>query len=396
MLHGLQKVDWLGLALFLPSAVAVLLPLVLGGVFFAWASWPALLPLLLGCSGLALLAVHQRRWAPQPMFRASLFASRAAACTFANQAVYGMCLNMVFYYLVLFWSAVRGRDALGAGVALLPEAVGIPAAAIVAGLVIRRTGDVRWPLRASWALTAAAAGLLWLQDAAAPAAALYAINTVVGLGCGTVTAASTTALLVTTVRRDHAHALAMGALFRSAGMALGIALGTAVFSARLGARLAHLGLPPDVVGPDALLRRLHELRARPDVVQAVVDTLRVLWITCCALAAVAAALCWLGTYPNIRDTEQQQQQQQHGLELAQLRIEEGFATEAARAPAASVAAAAVDAGTAAPTTTTHDHQRYHPQSAETLVAEVAVDGGPRPAAAAGPSPSQRDTTIAVT
>lgn len=298
ILVSLGRVDWVGILIFMPSAVAILMPFTMSGIFFPWISWQAMLPLGLGTGGLVLLAFHQRCFAKRPMFRPSLFKKWATVFGFLGQTVFGVCVNMIFYYLVVFWSGVWGFGELLTGVALFPETICIPVAAIVCGLVMRMTLKVRWAMWAGWPLTSISIGLLWFLDTTTPLAVLILINMGVGLGAGIVISALNVGLLVTTRKEDNGHSMAMGLLSKSAGMCLGIAIGTAVFTVKMDNELQRKG---DVdVTAESFLRMLKEVSKDETERQVIVHTLRILWIICCGLSALVGLCCCCCRYPDIQ------------------------------------------------------------------------------------------------
>ncbi|KAK5653372.1 hypothetical protein OQA88_9064 [Cercophora sp. LCS_1] len=302
VVHSLKKVDWAGICIFIPSAVSFLVPFTLSGIFFPWASWQAMLPLGLGVGGLAALAFHQRCVAKRPMFRASLFISPVTISAFFGQAVFGMCVNMIFYYLVVYWSGVRGFSEILTGVALLPETFSIPVAAIGCGLAMRHTDRIRWAMFIGWPLTSVSIGLLWFLDTKTPLGALVVINIGVGLGAGTIASALNVALLASTSKEDNGHAMAMGWVFKSAGMCLGIAVGTAVFTVGMEHELEGTngyGAGADVTA-ESFLRALGDVKQNAADRDVIVKTLRILWMVCSGLAALAGLFCCSFKYPPLR------------------------------------------------------------------------------------------------
>jgi len=279
----------------MPSAVALLVPFTMSGIFFSWHSWQAIMPLLLGIAGLTALALHQRYLARNPMFRASLFSNRATVFGFMGQAVFGICVNMIFYYLVIYWSGVRGFSEILTGVALLPETFAIPIAAIVCGLVMRHTNRIRWAMWVGWPLTSLSIGLLWFLDTKTPLPVLIIINAGVGFGAGTIASALNVAILATTKREDNGHAMAMGWLFKSAGMCMGIAIGTAVFTVQMEKELEKIG-GADMTA-QSFLRVLNEAKDDPTGREVIVNILRILWLICCVLSGLVGLLCCSCKYP---------------------------------------------------------------------------------------------------
>jgi len=234
------------------------------------------------------------------MFRANLFSQWVTVCGYLGLYVFGVCVNMIFYYLVVFWSGVRGYGAVLTGVALLPETFSLPLSAILCGLAMRKTGRLDWPMFVGWPLASASIGLLWFLDAHTPIPILILINIGVGLGAGTVSPALQLIILRTTNPRDNGHSMAMGWLFRSAGMCLGIAIGTAVFTVQMDNHLSRLNVPKTT--GETFLRALMDGMDNSAGRQVIVDTLRILWMICCALSGVAGILCCSCKYPRLERT----------------------------------------------------------------------------------------------
>lgn len=115
---------------------------------------------------------------------ASLFTKAVTVYTFIGQAVFGICLDMIFYYLVVYWSGVRGYDEIITGLCLRPETVAIPLAGVISGLMMRRTDFIRGAMFIGWPLTTLSVGLIWFMDTQTPLGILLFINGLVGLGGG--------------------------------------------------------------------------------------------------------------------------------------------------------------------------------------------------------------------
>ncbi|KAK3316072.1 hypothetical protein B0H66DRAFT_592315 [Apodospora peruviana] len=193
---SLKRVDWLGILIFMPSITAVLFPFTTAGILFPWASAMAITPLAGGPDA--------------PLFRKRLFDRPVTSSALVGLGVFGVDVNMIFYYLVVFWSGVRGFDETITGVCLLPETLAIPIAAILCGFAMRKWKRIRTVMLFGWPLTCLSIGLMWFLDTETPLAALLFINVLVGLGAGTVISALNVALLVSTRREDSGHIMAWG------------------------------------------------------------------------------------------------------------------------------------------------------------------------------------------
>lgn len=59
LLSKLRCLDVLGNVIFIPSIIAVLLGLIMGGTEYPWSSWRVILPLVLGVIGWIAFHIHQ-------------------------------------------------------------------------------------------------------------------------------------------------------------------------------------------------------------------------------------------------------------------------------------------------------------------------------------------------
>lgn len=295
---SLKSVDWIGIGIFIPSALSFLSPFVMAPTLFPWISVQALVPLASGVIGLATLAVHQRFFARRPMFRPEIFSKHVTVSAILGLTVCGICLNILLFHLVLFWEGVRGYSKMETSVAVLPETVSIPIAALVCGLVMRRTNRIREAVSVGWPLAVLSLGLLWFMDDNTPLPWLVIVNCGVGLAAGILMAALNVSLLAATKRELNGHAIAMGLQARSAGMCLGVAIGTTVFSYTMNQRLRQVG---GEMNSEEILRMIEEIKRDPNCRKAIIDALRVLWVICCALSGIVGLYNCVCKFPLLRD-----------------------------------------------------------------------------------------------
>lgn len=104
------------------------------------------------------------------------------------------------------------------------------------------------------------------------------------------------------VTTDHVPmALAMFGFFRSLGQVIGVAIGTVIFQSRMIANLkkyeslasnaaAYSG---DAAGLVQLIKTMDDGQVKGDLKQAYVDSLRIVWAVCCAIAGASFFLSLL-------------------------------------------------------------------------------------------------------
>lgn len=116
-----RKIDFIGIALFIPSCASFLIPLTWGGVLYPWDSWRTLAPLIIGSVGLCIFAIFEWRVARHPMIPPAIFHNRTALISFAGYAAVGLLVWCCLYFLPLYYEAVKGYKPILSGIALFPR-----------------------------------------------------------------------------------------------------------------------------------------------------------------------------------------------------------------------------------------------------------------------------------
>ena len=303
----LAHLDYVGAAVFLIFSSAFLLPITLAGTLAPWASVPILLPFILGFLGLILFTYHQKRLSlhpskTSPLIRLSIFSNRTTLIGHSGTFIHGILLWTILYYLPLYYEGVLGFSPLQAGVAAFPETFTVAPAAIVAGLIISRTGAYVWALRAGWILTTLGMGLLCLLGRDTPVFAWILLNLVPGIALGMLVPAGGTAIQAATSPADSGHAISMFYMIRGCGQTIGVAIGSTIFRYQLADVLSlgsgGAGAEATVEGLLRILRGLKESGGdSEELIEGIVRALRVVWGVGCLLAGVAAvASFWMKGY----------------------------------------------------------------------------------------------------
>ncbi|WP_404814111.1 MDR family MFS transporter [Kitasatospora fiedleri] len=142
------RLDTVGLLLLPPGTAALLYGLSRTG------TGGATLPLLAGAALLTAFTVRALR-RPGALVDLRLLRHRPLASASALGFLGGVVLYGAMVLLPLYWQQVRGQDALGAGLALIPQGVGVLLARARAGVLTDRLGP-RPVALGGFALTAAA------------------------------------------------------------------------------------------------------------------------------------------------------------------------------------------------------------------------------------------------
>ena len=242
--HALARVDFLGNAIFIPSIIAILLGLVLGGVKFAWGSYHVIVPLILGFLGWATFHIHQASpICKEPSMPPRLFKNRTSATGFGLIFISSMLLQTVAYFMPVYFQGVRGRTPLGAGVDFLPYTAAIVPFGIIAGILLSKTGRYR-PLHfAGFALNAIGAGLLSILDANSSKAAWASFQIVTAAGTGIILTVMLPSILAALPESDVATATGTYSFVRSFGYVWGVTIPSIVFNGQVNRYLDRISDP---------------------------------------------------------------------------------------------------------------------------------------------------------
>jgi len=235
--------DIVGLLLASPGMVGVIYGLSQVGEAGGFGHARVLVPLL---AGLALLAGFVR-WAlvrgPHALIDLALFRHRALTMSTTLLFLTGVALYGAMLLLPLYWQQVRGEDALGAGLLLVPQGVGALASRTVAGRLTDAIGGRR----------VAVAGFTVLAVATVPFALstehtstwwLLATLLVRGFGLGAVLIPLMTGAFLGLEREEVPHA----SIITRVAQQVGGSFGTAILAAILVGSVAGAATLHDLAG----------------------------------------------------------------------------------------------------------------------------------------------------
>jgi len=183
-LDKLKRMDPLGVFLFIPSVVCLLLALEWGGSAYEWSNGRIIaLLVVFGVLFVAWIAVqaHGKDNAtvpPRIVLQRSIIAG----------VVFSMCIGGVMlsaaYYIAIWFQAVQGLDALQSGIRTLPFVLGIVVAAIVSGGLVSRFGYYAPFVIACACVMSVGTGLLTTLQVNSGSGAWIGFQFLVGFGMG--------------------------------------------------------------------------------------------------------------------------------------------------------------------------------------------------------------------
>ncbi|KAJ5124938.1 uncharacterized protein N7515_008763 [Penicillium bovifimosum] len=297
----LRRIDYFGTVLFVGSMSSFLIPLSWGGVSYDWDSWRTLVPLCVGVAGLLIFGYYEYRFASDPIIPPRVFQNQTAVVSFIGSVLQGLILWCALYYLPLYYEAVKEYSPILSGVALFPETFTVAPSGMVAGILITLTGRYRWAVWLGWVLSTVGLGLMCLIKVHTSVIGWVFLNIVPGLGLGILFPSLGYAVQASSEPKDLAIAVAMFSFFRALGQAIGVAVGGVVFQNRMFSNLMkYSALAPmagayskDAAGLVQVIKAMADGTDKANLKEAYTDSLRTVWVVCCAVSGVALLISLL-------------------------------------------------------------------------------------------------------
>ncbi|KAI5247677.1 MFS general substrate transporter [Aureobasidium subglaciale] len=239
----MAALDLIGLFLFAPATVMMLLALQWGGLEYAWGS-ATIIGLFAGAVVLTcIFALWQVRKGDDAMIPPRLFTQRVVffACLtelFAMGTVY-----IAIFYLPQWFQIVKGVTPIKSGVMYLPLSMSDVASALVVGILLPYVGLTNPFILAGTTLLAVGSGLLSTLTTSSGLKYWVPYQILPGLGAGITLWMPYVAIQTVLKAEDIPVATALLQLFQSFGAALFLALGQAVFSSVFATALKSSNVP---------------------------------------------------------------------------------------------------------------------------------------------------------
>lgn len=294
--RAFAKCDWPGIIIFVASANALLVLVMIGGTILKWHPASVITILSTAVVGFTVLIIHQKRIA-NPCFKPELFRKWGSVCAFFSTFTLGLTLSMTFYHLVLFWEGVRDFSPMMVGTVLLCETLTFPVTAAVVGVIIKKTGYVKWASCLGSVVAVVTSGLFWCMDQNTSLSALVIINMGAGIGLGIRHSALIMTVLCTQEKRLHGHAIAMRTLVFSAGQCLGISVGVALFQSNFHYKVQNTDMLQ--ITAESLLRMMDSLVGGHEIKPSIVYALRWVWGATCVVDFIGGILLCTAHCPRV-------------------------------------------------------------------------------------------------
>ncbi|KAI1854766.1 hypothetical protein JX266_000884 [Neoarthrinium moseri] len=211
----LRRIDFVGNMLFVPSTLAVLLGLVMGGIEHPWSSWRVILPLAMGGSVL---------------------------------------IQAIGYFFPVYFQAVKGTTVLKSGTFYLPYAIGSLFFAVLGGVLLAKLGNYKILHFVAFALSSLGIGSYPLLDSETSKVAWVFIELVSSAGLGITVSTMLPAIMSALAEADVASSTAAYSFIKTFGYVCGVTIASIIFNAAINANL-------DLVSDPAVRDRLRDSQA---------------------------------------------------------------------------------------------------------------------------------------
>ncbi len=267
-----RPIDWLGAALLVGAATALILVPIWGGTTFAWSSPQILVTAAVGVV-LTVAFLWQERRAPEPILPLRLFRDRTVSVVYAMGFGLMFALVSVSTFMPLFLQVVTGASATESGLELVPQSIGITVTATLTGNLVSRFGRYKWSLLLGPVIATVGMVALASIDADSGVGTVAPFLVVLGVGLGLVFPNMTLSVQNAVAIADLGVATSTANFFRNMGSTFGAAVMGAVLNNRLGDALAERVDPArleSLGGAEGLIRSPKVVRELPEDLEAAV------------------------------------------------------------------------------------------------------------------------------
>lgn len=246
----LKRIDVVGNSLLLASTVSVLIALTWAGSVYPWSSFHVIVPLTIGLAGLVgFFFLEGSTWVSEPVMYVyhefsflrialtwnlgrplRLFANRTSVIIYTNTFVISILNYWIFFFLPLYFQAVRLSTPTRSGVQILPiTLIAVPGAAVGA-VALSKWGRYKLLHIIGFAFLAAGLGSFSVLTQHSSTATWVCLQILPSVGVGMVLDTLLPAFQAGVEEADSAVAAASWSFMRSFGNIWGVAIPGAILN----------------------------------------------------------------------------------------------------------------------------------------------------------------------
>ncbi|KZS98567.1 MFS general substrate transporter [Sistotremastrum niveocremeum HHB9708] len=286
-----SEFDFIGLVLIIGGVVLLLVGF--NNSQTSWSSAETIALLVVGGIMFVAGCVNEFYTNRSPIIPPRLFQTRTTAVVLLGVFLHGVVFFAAAYYAPVYFQ-VLGSSATLAGIKVMPLSLGSALVAIIAGIIVAKTGEYRPVLWFGYAIMTLGFGIMTMIDSTTSLAKVEIWLLVAGIGIGCLFQPPLIALQAAMPINVMATSTATFGLVRTLGGTIGISIGDAIFASQLRRRLPQIsgyhadtgaGLTNNIRG----LNLIQPESVRVQVLHAYSRSISTIWIVAAPLSFVAFA-----------------------------------------------------------------------------------------------------------
>ncbi|RAQ71783.1 macrolide phosphotransferase k [Aspergillus flavus] len=307
----LARLDIVGNAIFIAAIIAVLIALTWGGTIYDWGTYHIVVPIVLGFVGIGLFITFEWTISKEPSFPRSTVSNRTSIAALILCFTHSICVYWTFYFLPIYFQAVRGVSAMRSGINTLPVFAGILPFAILGGILLSKLGRYK-PLHfLGFIPLTIAMSLFSLLNANSSTAAWVCFQLLFSVGAGLLSGITLPAMQAPLDESLVAVTTGVWSFARGFGSVWGVTIPSAIYNneCRKNARsitdpaIAHYltGGRAYEYSTKAFLDSIQDPASREQVVQVFQKSLRTVWLVAIAFAGLGLLVTLVEREVKLRD-----------------------------------------------------------------------------------------------
>ncbi|KAB8279599.1 major facilitator superfamily domain-containing protein [Aspergillus minisclerotigenes] len=307
----LARLDIAGNAIFIAAIIAVLIALTWGGTIYDWGTYHIVVPIVLGFVGIGLFVTFEWTVSKEPSFPRSTVSNRTSIAALILCFTHSICVYWTFYFLPIYFQAVRGASAMRSGINTLPVFAGVLPFAILGGILLSKLGRYK-PLHfLGFIPLTIAMGLFSLLTADSSTAAWVCFQLLCSVGAGLLSGITLPAMQAPLDESLVAVTTGVWSFARGFGSVWGVTIPSAIYNneCRKNARIitdpeiAHYltGGRAYEYSTRAFLDSIQDPASREQVVQVFQKSLRTVWLVAIAFAGLGLLVTLVEKEVKLRD-----------------------------------------------------------------------------------------------
>ncbi|KAL5086868.1 hypothetical protein Trisim1_008618 [Trichoderma cf. simile WF8] len=307
-----KRIDVSGNAIFVAAIVSALIALTWGGTIYSWSTYHIIVPLVLGLVGVLLFAAFEwtPRLCPEPSFPRQIVSNRTSAAALGLTFIHAVVAYWVYYFLPIYFQAIKGLSPLRSGVNTLPNVAGGLVFAVAGGVLLSKFGRYKPLHLVGFAVTTVSFGLFSILDANSSDAAWVCIQLLNAAGSGMLGGVLLPAVQAPLDESYVATATGIWSFARYFGCIWGVTIPSAIFNnecRRLSSSITDAEIASNLSGGSAyqhatgaFLSSIQDPALRAEVVEVFTGAMRTVWLVGIAFAALGFLVSFIAKEIELR------------------------------------------------------------------------------------------------